>query len=77
MIGDKKVTTRVYNGSYVLPTLRIHPGDIIRLRPENFIDQMTSLHFHGMNVTPISPSDDIFIMVTPTGTFNYEIPIYK
>jgi suppressor of ftsI len=75
MIGDKKVTTRVYNGSYVLPTLRIHPGDIIRLRLENFIDQMTSLHFHGMNVTPISPSDDIFIMVTPTGTFNYEIPI--
>jgi FtsP/CotA-like multicopper oxidase with cupredoxin domain len=28
-----------------------------------------------MNVTPVSPSDDIFIMVSPTGNFQYEVPI--
>jgi FtsP/CotA-like multicopper oxidase with cupredoxin domain len=74
-IGDKKVTSSVYNGSFIPPTLRVNPGDLIRLNLKNNIDQMTNLHYHGMNVTPISPSDDIFIMVTPTGEFEYEVPI--
>lgn len=76
-IGNDKVTTSVYNGSFVPPTLRVFPGDLMRVRLENLIDQMTNLHYHGMNVTPISPSDDIFIMVTPTGTFDYEVPILQ
>ena len=41
----------------------------------NFIDQMTNVHYHGMNVSPLSPSDDIFIMITPSGSFDYEVEI--
>ena len=55
--------------------LRVNPGDTIRLRVNNFIDQMTNVHYHGMNVSPLSPSDDIFIMIPPTGDFDYEVQI--
>ncbi len=74
-IGDKRVTTSVFNDTFVPPTLRVFPGDLLKIRLKNDIDQMTNLHYHGMNVTPLSPSDDIFIMVTPTGDFQYEVPI--
>jgi FtsP/CotA-like multicopper oxidase with cupredoxin domain len=71
-IGDKRVTTSVYNGTFVPPTLRVFPGDLLKIRLKNDIDQMTNLHYHGMNVPPLSPSDDIFIMITPTADFDYE-----
>ena len=74
-IGDERVTTRVFNGLFTPPTLRVQPGDLIMLNLINNIDQMTNVHYHGMNVTPLSPSDDIFIMVTPTGEFQYQVPI--
>jgi FtsP/CotA-like multicopper oxidase with cupredoxin domain len=64
-----------YNGLYTPPVLRVNPGDTIRLRVTNFIDQMTNVHYHGMNVSPLSPSDDIFIMITPSGSFDYEVEI--
>ncbi len=74
-IGNRRVTARVYNGSFTPPTFRVFPGDLIRIRLENLIDQMTSLHTHGLNVSPLSPGDNIFIMITPNSAFDYEIQL--
>lgn len=74
-VNGKKFMSPTYNGLYTPPVLKVNPGDTIRLRVRNFIDQMTNVHYHGMNVSPLSPSDDVFIMITPSGSFDYEVQI--
>ncbi len=74
-VNGKQFTSPTYNGLYTPPVLMVNPGDTIRLRVNNLIDQMTNVHYHGMNVSPLSPSDDIFIMIPPTGDFDYEVEI--
>ena len=74
-VADQKVTTRIYNGTFVPPTLRVRPGDVIRVKLRNFIDEMTNIHYHGMNVSPLGNSDNIFNMIIPTQTFDYEVVI--
>lgn len=74
-VNGKQFTSSTYNGLYTPPVLIVNPGDTIRLHVNNFIDQMTNVHYHGMNVSPLSPSDDIFIMIPPTGDFDYEVQI--
>ena len=64
-----------YNGMLAPPTLRVNPGDTIRLTLNNFLDMMTNMHYHGMNVSPLSPSDDVFIMITPNNGFEYEVDV--
>jgi len=53
--------SRMINGTYTPPVLRIKQGDVLDVTIQNNIDQMYQNHTHGMNVTPISPGDDIFI----------------
>ncbi|MGH7851491.1 MAG: multicopper oxidase family protein, partial [Thermodesulfobacteriota bacterium] len=75
-VNGKEFMSPTYNGLYTPPVLRVNPGDTIRLRVRNFIDQMTNVHYHGMNVSPLSPSDDIFIMIPASiGSFDYEVEI--
>ena len=52
-----------HNGMFAPPTLRVNPGDTILLDVINFLEAMTNVHYHGMQVSPLSPSDDIFIMI--------------
>ena len=75
-VADQQVLTVVYNGLYVPPTLRARPGDTIKLRLVNGFNQLTNLHYHGMNVSPLGNSDNIFLMVMPNDPpFEYEIQI--
>ena len=67
--------SRMINGTYTPPVLRISRGDTLDVTIQNNIDMMYQNHTHGLNVTPISPGDDIFNMIMPTGFFNYQIPI--
>lgn len=74
-VAGVPVSTRVYDGSYIPPTLVVDPGDTIRLRLENRIDELTNLHYHGMNVSPLGNSDNVFLHVVPGETFDYEVRI--
>jgi len=74
-VDGKPFMSAQYNGMIAPPTLRVNPGDTIRLRLNNFLDMMTNVHYHGMNVSPLSPSDDVFIMITPNSGFEYEVDI--
>ncbi|HEX9665910.1 MAG TPA: multicopper oxidase domain-containing protein, partial [Thermodesulfobacteriota bacterium] len=74
-IDGQKFSSRMFNGTYTPPVLRVDRGDIMKIKLINMIDQMYQNHTHGMNVTPISPGDDIFIMLMPTKSFDYTIPI--
>lgn len=74
-VAGRPVVARVYNGAYIPPTLRVRPGDTIRLRLVNEIDQPTNMHYHGVNVSPRGNADDIFLQVARGDTFRYEVAI--
>jgi len=62
-----------YNGLYIPPTLRVHPGDTIRLRLTNALAEPTNLHMHGLTVSPRSNSDNVLLHVAPGQAQDYEI----
>ena len=70
-------TTRwamTYNGASTGPTLRVHPGDTVTVNLVNNLSKPTSLHTHGLHVSP--DQDNPFTMVDPgqTLTYRYNIP---
>src|SRR5947209_19301160 len=64
-VGGRRVTAEVYNGSYVPPTLRVQPGDVVRLRLVNALDETTNLHMHGLAVSPLGASDHVLLHLAP------------
>jgi FtsP/CotA-like multicopper oxidase with cupredoxin domain len=74
-IGGKQAEAEVYDGSYAPPTLRVHPGDVIRLRLVNQLDQPTNLHTHGLHVSPAGNSDNVFLTVAPGHSQDFEFRI--
>src|SRR5437899_12791216 len=74
-VGGRRVTAEVYNGSYVPPTLRVQPGDVVRLRLVNAPDETTNLHMHGLAVSPPGASDNVFLHIGPGRAQDYEIRI--
>src|SRR3954469_19140475 len=73
--GDQTILGRVYNNSFVGPTLRVRPGDQVDLTLENWLDETSNLHFHGMHVTPTKFGDDIFRTVDPGQAAGYHLRI--
>ncbi len=72
-----------YAGAFVPPTVRVSPGDTIDVNYVNALPpssseplDMTSLHFHGLSVSPNAPSDDsIDLMAMPGQTLHYVIHV--
>jgi FtsP/CotA-like multicopper oxidase with cupredoxin domain len=63
------------NGITPGPTLRVRPGDRLRLRLENRMAHATNLHTHGLHVSPSGNADNPFLQVGPGERFTYDIPI--
>jgi len=74
-VGGQRAVTEVYNGSYIPPTFRVRPGDLIRLRLVNRLDAPTNLHTHGLHVSPAGNSDNVFLTVPPGQAQDFEIRI--
>jgi FtsP/CotA-like multicopper oxidase with cupredoxin domain len=72
-VAGQKVQLMLYNGLYIPPTLRAHPGDTIRIRLANGLAEPTNLHTHGLTVSPRGNSDNIFLHIAPGQTENYEV----
>ncbi len=72
-IGDRAVLAGVYNGLYVPPTLRVRPGDTIKLKLVNRLGMPTNLHYHGLEVSPLGRSDNVFVHVGTNEVFDYEV----
>ncbi|HEX6403158.1 MAG TPA: multicopper oxidase family protein [Pseudonocardiaceae bacterium] len=70
-LAGRMLSALTYNGHYMPPTLRIHPGDRVELALENRLGTDTNLHTHGLHVSPGGNSDNVFIHVHPGQTFNY------
>ena len=72
-----------YAGAFVPPTVRAAPGDTINFTYANDLPassveplDMTSLHFHGLSISPNAPADDsIGLMAMPGQTLHYVIHV--
>lgn len=59
----RNTSTRGVNGSYLGPTLRVQRGDLVNFEVVNQLDELTTMHWHGMHVpaqmdgTPHQPID--------------------
>ena len=74
-IGSKQVATTVYNGLLMPPLLRVQPGDVVRLQLRNDGTMSTNVHYHGFQVTPQGPGDNVFLSIATGTTFQYDFPI--
>lgn len=74
-VAGGAATMLAYNGSVPGPTLHLTPGDTLRVRLTNGLDQPTNLHTHGLQVSPLADSDNPFIRVDPGQSFEYVIVI--
>lgn len=66
------VTANTYNGGIPGPTLRVKPGDRLRVSFHNGLDEATNLHVHGLHVSPAGNGDNPFVSVAPGESFDYE-----
>jgi FtsP/CotA-like multicopper oxidase with cupredoxin domain len=64
-----------YNGTSPGPTLRARPGDTLRVRMNNHIDQPTNLHTHGLHVPPRASGDNPFVAIEPGRSFDYTVAV--
>jgi FtsP/CotA-like multicopper oxidase with cupredoxin domain len=64
-----------FNATSPGPTLRVRPGDLLRVRLVNHLDQPTNLHTHGMHVSPRGNSDNPFLAIEPGDSFDYAVRI--
>ncbi len=71
-VAGAKVKRFAYRGQYIGPTLRVRPGDTVRIDLQNKLGQPTNLHGHGMFMSPLGISDNV-LRVMKSGTFNHVV----
>jgi suppressor of ftsI len=79
----------VYEGKSIAPTIRISPGDTLKIDYVNDLPvhskescaispcmDMTNLHFHGLAISPQAPQDNVIDMLAKPGeTLHYVVEI--
>jgi FtsP/CotA-like multicopper oxidase with cupredoxin domain len=70
------VNARVFDGSYSPRVLSFRPGDQVIVNLTNQLGEPTNLHTHGMFVSPVGNSDNIFPVIESGGAmqYNYATP---
>ena len=72
--ADKTVEAMTYNGTVPGPTIKVDPGDHVKIVLHNEMPQSTSIHFHGLS-TPNSMDGTTYVSQEPVKsgeTFTYE-----
>lgn len=76
-LGKNQVNMLAYNGTVPGPTIKVRPGDTVKVNLTNGLSEETNLHTHGLFVHPNENSDNPFVHVMPSETFSYEFQIPK
>jgi FtsP/CotA-like multicopper oxidase with cupredoxin domain len=60
-VAGAEVRGYAYQGQFIDPTLRVLPGDTVRVQLRNRLNEPTNLHSHVMFVPPIGISDNVLL----------------
>lgn len=71
-VAGRQARTMGFNGGVPGPTLRLRPGDTLKVELVNRLEQVTNLHVHGLHVSPEGNSDNVFLAVEPGSSHQYE-----
>ncbi|UVJ41256.1 multicopper oxidase family protein [Arthrobacter sp. CJ23] len=71
-LAGQPASALAYNGEIPGPTLRVRPGDVLKVSLVNNLGGPTNLHMHGLHVSPQGNGDNVFVRVGPGSTFDYE-----
>jgi FtsP/CotA-like multicopper oxidase with cupredoxin domain len=74
-VAGRATSALGFNGVSPGPTLRVAPGDLLRVRLTNHLDQPTNLHTHGLRVSPQGQGDNPFVSIAAGATFDYSYRI--
>lgn len=74
-LAGRRTSALGYGGGSPGPTLRLRPGDVLRIRLVNQLDQPTNLHTHGLHVSPRDNGDNPFLSIEPGQSFDYEFEL--
>jgi FtsP/CotA-like multicopper oxidase with cupredoxin domain len=75
-----------WEGREIAPTIRVRPGDVIRVHYVNALPEFcglgmvsdSNLHFHGLTTSPQPPGDDVLTtMVAPSRAFDYVVRVSR
>ncbi len=55
------------------PTLHVNRGDKIKVTFKNNTKERTNIHYHGLHVSPLNPSDNVFRVFEPGRTEDSEV----
>lgn len=67
-VSGATLKARNFNGHLIGPTMRVRPGDQINVDFVNGMDQATNIHYHGLHVSPLGESDNVFRSFAPGST---------
>lgn len=74
-IGARTAHVQAFNGSLPGPTLRVRPGDTLRVAMTNGLEAPTNLHVHGLHVSPEDNGDNPFVSIAPGDSFDYDFSL--
>ena len=74
-IGAATLPGLVYNGLYTAPVMHARPGERLVIRFINNLQQVSNLHYHGIQTSPLGSSDNASIEVKPGESFLYSVKI--
>ena len=74
-VSGTDVVGKSYNGSFPGPTMIVSPGDWIRLRFVNNLDQPTNIHFHGFHTSPSGIADNVLRTIPAKRTVKVAVPV--
>jgi len=72
-VGNSEYESLVFNGAYDAPLIRARPGGVIKIKFVNNMTEKTAMHFHGMQVSPLDQGDNIFKIIEPGETWEFEL----
>lgn len=79
LVKGREMEVWGYNGSMPGPTIEVNQGDRVRIRFQNRLPEMTTVHWHGLEV-PIEMDGVPGISqdpVEPGGSFTYEFTLHQ
>lgn len=74
-VAGTQVQGFAYDGQFIGPTLRVRPGDTVRIHLRNELDEPTNLHSHGMFVSPIGISDNVLRVMQPSSDNDFVLDL--